>query len=120
VARDAMQRLGLAHRHYGCRRTAVQLRRKGFVPNRKRVLCPMRVDNLACRRMRPVVPIKTDSRQRISGTKPRSIRPAQAALDARVVDPEISAVLVAVDDSKSAAAFVIVQHVAAIHPPLRS
>lgn len=60
--RDAIQRLALAHRHYGYRRIAAQLRREGFVVNRKRALRLMREDNLLCLGMRPFVPITTDSR----------------------------------------------------------
>lgn len=59
--RDAIQRLALAHRHYGYRRIAAQLRREGRVVNRKRVLRLMREDNLLCLRTRPFVPITTDS-----------------------------------------------------------
>ncbi|WP_430641598.1 IS3 family transposase, partial [Bradyrhizobium embrapense] len=40
--RDAIQRLALTHRHYGYRRISAQLRREGFVVNRKRVLRLMR------------------------------------------------------------------------------
>uniref|UniRef100_UPI0012FD7A0C IS3 family transposase n=1 Tax=Bradyrhizobium elkanii TaxID=29448 RepID=UPI0012FD7A0C len=36
--RGAIQRLALAYRPYGYRRIAAQLRREGFVVNRKRVL----------------------------------------------------------------------------------
>jgi putative transposase len=50
--RDAIQRLALAHRHYGYRRIAAQLRREGLVANRKRVLRLMREDNLLCLRTR--------------------------------------------------------------------
>jgi len=60
--RDAIQRLALAHPHYGYRRIAAQLRREGLVVNRKRVLRLMREDNLLCLRARPFVPITTDSR----------------------------------------------------------
>jgi putative transposase len=60
--RDAIQRLALAHRHYGYRRIAAQLRREGFAVNRKRVLRLMREDNLLCLRTRPFVPVTTDSR----------------------------------------------------------
>ncbi|MEP6838219.1 MAG: IS3 family transposase, partial [Bradyrhizobium sp.] len=35
--RDAIQRLALAHRHYGYRRISAQLRREGLAVNRKRV-----------------------------------------------------------------------------------
>jgi putative transposase len=60
--RDAVQRLALAHEHYGYRWIAAQLRREGFLVNRKRVLRLMREDNLLCLRARPFVPITTDSR----------------------------------------------------------
>jgi putative transposase len=60
--RDAIQRLALAHRRYGYRRIAAQLRREGLVANRKRVLRLMREDNLLCLRTRPFVPVTTDSR----------------------------------------------------------
>jgi transposase InsO family protein len=60
--RDAIQRLALAHRHYGYRRIAAQLRREGLVVNRKRVLRLMGEDNLLCLRTRPFVPVTTDSR----------------------------------------------------------
>jgi len=59
--RDALQRLALAHRHYGYRRLAVLLRLEGFVVNRKRVLRIMREDNLLCLRKRPFVPMTTIS-----------------------------------------------------------
>jgi putative transposase len=60
--RDAIQRLALAHRHYGYRRIAAQLRRDGFAVNRKRVLRLMQQDNLLCLRQKPFVPVTTDSR----------------------------------------------------------
>jgi putative transposase len=60
--RDAVQRLALAHQHYGYRRIAAQMRREGFVVNRKRVLRLMRKDNLLCLRRRPFVPVTTHSR----------------------------------------------------------
>ncbi len=60
--RDAIQRLALAHRHYGYRRIAAQIRREGFAVNRKRVLRLMREDNLLCLRKRAFVPVTTDSR----------------------------------------------------------
>ena len=60
--RDAIQRLALAHRRYGYRRIAAQLRREGLAVNRKRVLRLMREDNLLCLRRRPFVPVTTDSR----------------------------------------------------------
>ena len=60
--RDAIQRLSLAHRHYGYRRITAQLRREGHIANAKRVLRLMREDNLLCLRTRPFVPRTTDSR----------------------------------------------------------
>jgi putative transposase len=60
--RDAIQRLALAHRHYGYRRIAAQMRREGFAVNHKRVLRLMREDNLLCLRKRAFVPVTTDSR----------------------------------------------------------
>ena len=60
--RDAVQRLCLAHRHYGHRRIAVLLRREGRCVNRKRVLRIMREDNLLCLRKPVFRPATTDSR----------------------------------------------------------
>ena len=60
--RDAIQRLALAHRHYGYRRITALLRREGFAVNGKRVLRLMQQDNLLCLRQKPFVPITTDSR----------------------------------------------------------
>jgi putative transposase len=60
--RDAIQKLALAHRHYGYRRIAHQLRREGKPVNHKRVLRLMREDNLLCLRQKPYVPRTTDSR----------------------------------------------------------
>jgi transposase InsO family protein len=61
--RDAVQRLALAHRHYGHRRVAALLRREGWPVNKKRVLRLMRDDNLLCLRRRAAfVPPTTDSR----------------------------------------------------------
>jgi putative transposase len=60
--RDAIQRLALAHRHYGYRRITAQLRREGFAVNHKRVLRLMREDNLLCLRKQPFVPVTTASR----------------------------------------------------------
>jgi transposase InsO family protein len=59
--RDAIQRLALAHRHYGYRRIAAQMRREGWAVNHKRVLRLMRQDNLLCLRKRSFVPVTTDS-----------------------------------------------------------
>jgi putative transposase len=60
--RDQIQRISLAHRHYGYRRIAAQLRREGHIVNAKRVLRLMREDNLLCLRAKPFVPHTTDSR----------------------------------------------------------
>jgi putative transposase len=60
--RDAIQRLALAHKHYGYRRITAQMRRDGWVVNRKRVLRLMREDNLLCLRTRAFAPVTTDSR----------------------------------------------------------
>jgi len=60
--RDAIQRISLAHRHYGYRRITAQLRREGRIANAKRVLRLMREDNLLSLRARPFVPRTTDSR----------------------------------------------------------
>ena len=78
--RDAIQRISLAHRHYGYRRITAQLRREDHVVNAKRVLRLMREDNLLCLRSRPFVPRTTDSRHdhailpnRIRGLVPTGI-----------------------------------------------
>lgn len=60
--RDAIQGLALANRHYGYRRIAALLGREGWQANHKRVLRLMREDNLLCLRVRPFVPVTTDSR----------------------------------------------------------
>jgi transposase InsO family protein len=60
--RDVIQRISLAHRHYGYRRITAQLRREGRIANAKRVLRLMREDNLLSLRARPFVPRTTDSR----------------------------------------------------------
>jgi putative transposase len=59
--RDAIQKLALAHRHYGYRRIAAQLHRDGWVANHKRVLRLMHQDNLLCLRRRAFAPRTTDS-----------------------------------------------------------
>jgi putative transposase len=75
--RDAVQRLALAHRAYGHRRIAAQLRREGWPVNKKRVLRVMRADNLLCLRKRTFVPATTDSRHgwRIHPNLARHLRP---------------------------------------------
>ncbi len=60
--RDAIQRLALAHRHYGYRRIAALLGREGWQANHKRVLRLMHEDNLLCLRKAAFVPATTDSR----------------------------------------------------------
>jgi putative transposase len=59
--RDVLQRLAVAHRHYGYRRLHALLRREGWAVNHKRVLRLMRTDNLLCLRRRAFVPATTDS-----------------------------------------------------------
>jgi len=58
---DAVQRLALAHRHYGHRRIGALLRREGWAANAKRVLRVMREDNLLCLRKKAYAPATTDS-----------------------------------------------------------
>jgi transposase InsO family protein len=60
--RDAVQRVALAHRRYGHRRIAAELRRSGLLANKKRVLRLMREDNLLCVPKRAFAPPTTDSR----------------------------------------------------------
>jgi putative transposase len=60
--RDVLQRLAIAHRHYGYRRLHALLRREGWAVNHKRVLRLMRTDNLLCLRRRAFVPATTESR----------------------------------------------------------
>ena len=60
--RDRIQRLALAHRHYGYRRIHQCLRREGWLVNHKRVLRLMRQDNLLSLRKKPFVPATTDWR----------------------------------------------------------
>lgn len=58
--RDVLQRICLAHRHYGSRRIGQMLRRDGLVVNRKRVQRLMRNDNLLAVARRKFV-VTTDS-----------------------------------------------------------
>ena len=60
--RDLIQRIALENRHYGYRRIAHELRRKGLIINMKRVLRLTREDNLLALRRRPFVPQTTMSR----------------------------------------------------------
>ena len=60
--RDRVQRLHLAHRHYGYRRIGALLRREGWAVNHKRLLRLMREDNLLCLRQAAFRPATTDAR----------------------------------------------------------
>jgi putative transposase len=60
--RDVVQRLALAHRHYGYRRITELVRRAGWPVNHKRIARMMREDNLLCLRRSPFKPATTDSR----------------------------------------------------------
>lgn len=60
--RDAIQRLALAHRHYGYRRIGALLAREGWRVNGKRVLRITREDNLLCLRKKAFAPATTDAR----------------------------------------------------------
>jgi putative transposase len=62
--RDVVQRLCLAHRHYGYRRIGALLRREGWCANHKRVVRIMREDNLLCLRRPAFRPATTDSGHR--------------------------------------------------------
>jgi transposase InsO family protein len=59
--RDEMQKIALSSPAYGYRRITVELQRRGFDINHKRVLRMMREDNLLCIRRRAFV-VTTDSR----------------------------------------------------------
>ena len=76
--RDGVQRAALAHRHYGYRRIAAQLRREGWAVNRKRVVRLMGADNLLCLRRRPFVPATTDARHgwRVVANLARGLEPS--------------------------------------------
>ena len=60
--RDLIQAIALAHRFYGYRRVAHELRRQGVVVNHKRVTRLMREDNLLALRTKPFVPQTTMSK----------------------------------------------------------
>jgi len=60
--RDVVQRLALAHRHYGYRRIGALLRREGWCVNHKRVVRIMREDNLLCLKKPLFRPPTTDAR----------------------------------------------------------
>jgi transposase InsO family protein len=59
--RDVVQRLALAHRHYGYRRITALARREGWPVNHKRIGRIMRQDNLLALRKRAFRPATTDS-----------------------------------------------------------
>lgn len=60
--RDAVQRLAIAHRHYGYRRITALLKREGWIVNRKRAARILKEDNLLCLRKPLFRPPTTDSR----------------------------------------------------------
>jgi transposase InsO family protein len=62
--RGVVQRLALAHRHYGYRRIGALLRREGRPVNHKRLVRMMREDNLLCLRKPAFRPATTDSNHR--------------------------------------------------------
>jgi putative transposase len=59
--RDRIQRIAVAHRHYGYRRVSAELKRQGRPANHKRVARLMRLDNLLVRRRAAFRPPTTDS-----------------------------------------------------------
>jgi transposase InsO family protein len=63
--RDEMQKIAVESPAYGYRRITAELRKRGFVINRKRVLRMMREDNLLCVRRRKFV-VTTDSRHNLT------------------------------------------------------
>jgi transposase InsO family protein len=62
--RDAMQQIALEFASYGYRRITMELNRRGFAVNHKRVLRLMREDNLLCLRRKAFV-VTTDSRHNL-------------------------------------------------------
>jgi transposase InsO family protein len=62
--RGVVQRLALAHRHYGYRRIGALLRREGRSVNHKRLVRMMREDNLLCLRKAAFRPATTGSDHR--------------------------------------------------------
>jgi len=61
AVRDAIQRIALEFPCYGSRRMGIELRRRGWQVNRKRVQRLMREDNLLCLRRRRKFVLTTDS-----------------------------------------------------------
>jgi len=62
--RNALQQIALEFPSYGYRRLTVELNRRGFAVNHKRVLRLMRADNLLCLRHKSFV-VTTDSRHNL-------------------------------------------------------
>ena len=62
--RDRIQKLALAHRHYGYRRLTALLKREKVPVNHKHVLRITREDNLLCLRKRRFIPATTQSDHR--------------------------------------------------------
>jgi putative transposase len=62
--RDAMQQVALEFPSYGYRRITMEVNRRGFAVNHKRVLRLMRQDNLLCLRRKAFV-VTTDSRHHL-------------------------------------------------------
>jgi putative transposase len=60
--RDRIQRIAVAHRHYGYRRVTAELRRQGRAVNHKRVARLMRLDNLLALRRSAFRTPTTDSK----------------------------------------------------------
>ncbi|OWJ66168.1 IS3 family transposase [Inquilinus limosus] len=75
--RDAIQHVALAHKHYGYRRVAAELKRQGIAVNAKRVLRLMHEDNLLVLRSKAFLPRTTDSDHgfRIAPNRIRSLVP---------------------------------------------
>jgi putative transposase len=69
--RDAMQQIALEYPCYGYRRITVELNRRGFAINHKRVLRLMREDNLLCLRRKAFV-VTTNSRHNLPVYQPLS------------------------------------------------
>ncbi len=67
--RDAIQRLALAHKHYGYRRIGALLRRESWVVNAKRVRRIMQEDNLLCLRRKAYVPATSNSSTACGSTR---------------------------------------------------
>lgn len=77
--RDLVQKLAIAHKHYGYRRITELVRRAGWPVNRKRIARLMREDNLLCLRRPAFKPATTDAHHawRIWPNLARRLRPTQ-------------------------------------------